>query len=168
MARDEFGQPELPTDIEVTADWYAAPDFQLQGMADAADRFGNGYVVTLVVAGGLISGVVESKQAFLRGSGEKLRDMVAEGGDEKAIAYFNEQAEYQFDGVAKIIDDQLAAEFESIKGGGAPKKEVVPRSLMYRFVHLSNALWHGSSIPIDLGHVRVQLSQISAWSVGRP
>lgn len=169
MPLDEYGQPESPTDIGPTSDWFAAPDYHLQSLADSSDRFGNGFAVTLVTSGGLISGVMTSRRDFLRGSADVVRSIGAESGDENVIEFANDTAKDSFDDVAQIIDDELSAEFETIRNGGEPKMDVVPRVLMMRFIYLNHARFHQAGTPpIELGHMKVMLSQVTAWSMGRP
>jgi hypothetical protein len=63
MAIDEHGLPQTITDLSTIRDHHGAPDSTLQKMADWADRTGQqlSLFLTLVVSGGLISGVVEAR-----------------------------------------------------------------------------------------------------------
>lgn len=169
MALDEYGQPESPTDISVTGNYFGAPDYHLQVLATSSNRSDNGFVVTLVVSGGLISGVLTTHRRFLTESAKAIRELGDESGDEKVIQYANETAQDFFDDVAKRLDDELNAEFETIKNGGEPNEDPVSRALMSRHINLSHALYHQpGATPIQLGHTRVLASQVAAWSVGRP
>ena len=171
VASDEYGLPALPADLTHTSDWHSSPDYHLQWLADHADRWGNGIALTLVVSGGLISGTVESKHAYLRGSAEKIREFDDDGDEniQKAIESF---AKDMFDGPAQIAEDQQREALEALKDlkdGEDTTPSTVERTLMYRQIHLSDAWFVPGGAPsISLGHTRVLLSQVSAWSVGRP
>jgi hypothetical protein len=171
VATDEYGIPELPADLTHTRDWHSSPDYHLQWLADHADRWGTGIALTLVVSGGLISGTVESRHAYLRGSAETIREFDDEGDEnvEKLIELF---ATDMFEAPAQIAEDQQREAVEKLKDlkeGEDTTPSTVERIVMYRHIHLRDAYWIPGGAPaIPLGHTRVLLSQVSAWSVGRP
>ncbi|MGV0779410.1 hypothetical protein [Mycolicibacterium sp. XJ775] len=170
MAVDDHGFPQLPADLTDTSDWHTSPDRRLQALADWADRWGEGIALTLVVSGGLISGTVESHQSFLRGSAEKVREF--EAGDENAQKVIDRFANDVFDASAqkyeKDRDDTIEAEAD-LKEDEDTTPPTAVRMFMHRHIHLSHAWFHVGGAPaIFLGHTRVLLSQVAAWSVGRP
>lgn len=172
MAADQYQLPEIPGELTHTADWHQSPDYHLQWLADHADRWGEGIALTLVVAGGLISGTVESKHSFLRGCAQAVRDKFDAEGDENVRKVLDRFADSMFEGPAQIAEDQQRQAIEALKDLG-DDEDTTPstfeRTLMYRQLHLSDAWWYpGGSPPISLGHTRVLLSQVTSWSVGRP
>ena len=171
MAVDQYGIPEIPADLTHTTDWHQSPDYHLQWMADTACRWGDGIALTLVVPGGLITGTIESKHAFLRGCADNIREFDAEGNErvQKAIDQF---ADDMFDAWAQIEEDRQREAVEALnnlKDGEDSTPATMERTSMHRHICLMDAYWiPGGSPAIALGHTRVLLSQISAWSVGRP
>ena len=172
MAIDEYGFPEVPADLTHTSDWHQSPDYHLQWLADHADRWGQGISVTLVVSGGIISGAVESKHAFLRGSAQTVREKFDAGGDENIQKVLDQFADGMFDSPAQAAEDRQRAALDALKDlkeGEDTTPSTVERTAMYRHIQLSDAWWYPGGAPaIELGHTRVLLSQVSAWSVGRP
>lgn len=171
MTTDEHGFPELATDLTHNSDYHGAPDYSLQSLADFANRWGNGIALTLVVAGGLITGTVESRQEFLRGCAAKVRTFDAEG-DEKAQSAINQFADDMFaaqaDAAEKTRNETLEAE-RRLGDGEDTDPPTVVRTYMHRHIHLMDAYWiPGGAQWVELGHARVLLSRVSAWSVGRP
>lgn len=171
MTNDEYGLPQVATDLTHGSDYHGAPDYTLQSLADFASRWGDGIALTLVVAGGLITGTVESRQAFLRGCAEKVRTFDAEGNEkvQKAIDQFaDDMFEAQAGAVEKSRNETLEAE-RGLADGEDTDPPTVVRTYMQRHIHLMDAYWiPGGAQWIAMGHVRVLLSQVSAWSVGRP
>lgn len=169
--KNEYGLPDLPTDLTHTGDYHTAPDYTLQMLADFGNRWEEGVALTLVVAGGLITGTVESRHAFLQGCAEKVRGFDAEGDEnvQKGIDRFaNDIFEAQAKSVEKARDETIEAERELGEGEDTDPPTVV-RTYMNRHIHLSDTYWIAGGAPaIAMGHVRVLLSQVSAWSVGRP
>lgn len=171
MAENEYGFPESLTDLTHTSDYHSTPDYTLQMLADFANRWGNGIALTLVVSGGVITGTVESRVAFLRGCADTIRQFDAEGDEavQKAIDQF---ADDMFGSHADVIertrDEELEADSKLGEGEDSDPPTVV-RTYMHRHIHLSDAYWIPGGAPaVELGHARVQLSQVSAWTVGRP
>lgn len=171
MTSDEHGFPELATDLTHASVYHGAPDYTLQSLADFANRWGNGIALTLVVSGGLITGTVESGHEFLRGCAEKVRTFDAEGdeGVQKAINQFADgMFAAQADAIEKARNETLEAE-RGLADGEDTDPPTVVRTYMQRHIHLMDAYWiPGGAQWIAMGHVRVLLSQVSAWSVGRP
>lgn len=172
MSGDQYAFPQIPADLTHTDDWHLSPDYHLQWLADHADRWGDGIALTLVVPGGLVSGTVESKHAFLRGSAQAVRDKIDAGGDENTQRIIDNFAEQMFDVPAQMVEEQQRQAIEALKDlkdDEDTTPSTVERTLMYRMMHLSDAFWHpGAALPIALGHTRVLLSQVTAWSIGRP
>lgn len=172
MALDEYGVPQLPADLTHTSDWHGAPDYQLQWMADHANRWGEGISMTLVVPGGLISGLVVSRHAFLHGCAQTVRDKFDAEGDESGQKTLDRFADDFFDGPAKAEEDKQREAIEALKDlkdDEDTTPSTVERTLMHRYLNLSNAWWYPGGAPaIELGYTRVLLSRISAWSVGTP
>lgn len=172
MAVDEYGTPQVPADLTNTSDWHMSPDYHLQWMADHANRWGEGISLTLVVPGGLISGAVESKHAFLRGCAQTVRDKFDAKGDENAQKSLDQFTDDVFDGPAKAEEDkqrEAVAALKDLNEGEDTTPSTVERTLMQRYLNLSNAWWYpGGAPPIELGHTRVLLSRIAAWTVGTP
>jgi hypothetical protein len=113
---DQFGVPvpDQYTDLTNTHDWHAAPDWQLQSLADWANQVGEGITLTLVVPGGLLSGVGESQQAFLRGTADKTRVIAAESGKgDEVTQAVNRLADTFFENPAELIEAKLKTEAEA-------------------------------------------------------
>jgi hypothetical protein len=60
------GIPESLEELTHTTDWHGAPDRVLARMADFADSAKAGIDVTVIVAGGMISGDYRERTAVLR------------------------------------------------------------------------------------------------------
>lgn len=168
---NDFPLPERPADLTHTGDYHTAPDYTLQTLADLANRWGEGVALTLVVAGGLITGTVESRHAFLRGCAAKVRGFDAEGDEnvQRGIDRFADDLfEAQANTVEKTRDETLEAERERGEDEDTDPP-TLERTYMNRHIHLSDTYWITGGAPaIAMGHVRVLLSQVAAWSVGRP
>ena len=169
MTIDEHGLPQTITDLSTTRHHHGAPDSTLQRMADWADRSGQelSLSLTLVVSGGWISGVVESAREFFTSiSHELLQDVPGEAEQYELVA--KRLAQLFFDDTAQTLGDELKAELDALERGETPTPGTgLSRTLMGRYLYLKDAqftaLGHES---IPLGHTRVLVSQVAAWSVG--
>lgn len=170
MALDQFGLPELPADLTHTSDWHNSPDMILQGLADWAHQLGLGFALTLVVPGGLLSGVPEPQQAFLRGVAARAREIAEEIGAD-AVKVVEALAPGHFDGPADTTEAKLKAEAEAAPTGQDEAFAALSnRQMMIRHLHLSDSVWHPpGQQPVPLGHTRVLLSKSSPgpWGVRR-
>ena len=168
MAIDEHGLPQTLADLNPTRDHHGAPDSTLQRMADWTDRTGQelSLSLTLVVSGGLISGVVESAREFFTSISQKLLQDVAEPEQCEQVA--KRLAQLFFDDTAQALGEELKAELDALDRGETPTPVTgLSRTLMGRYLYLKDSQFTApghESIP--LGHTRVLLSQVAAWSVG--
>lgn len=154
------GWPESAENLTHTADWYGAPDTRLRWMADTADMFDVGIGVTLVVAGGTISGTVISGEQFFKSTAEEFRAGIA-GGEQEALG--ERLAESFFDFAAEQVAQDVKETAEAFKNG----ERTEPRWPMVRHIHLQNArLSTPGQNHIKMGFTRVLLSQVIAWSMG--
>lgn len=152
--------PESAENLTHTRDWFGAPDPRLQWMADMADTTTAGIGITLVIAGGVLSGTVISGPEFFKKSGEQFRS----GFDEEDANEIGEQlAESFYD----IPVDQMKAEIKELSAAFEKGERSEPRWPLVRHIHLQEARL---SIPgqghMELNYTRVLLSQVIAWSTG--
>jgi len=165
-------QPESPTTANIpqsleelthTIDWHGAPDRVLARMADFADSAKAGIDVTLIVPGGMISGVIESAQQYFEAIGSRLRQGVAQYEDEEKNKIADDYVHLFFDSTVKLVDDQVEQDKVAFDRGEVPP----PRWPLARFIHLADAHF---SVPgqhaFELGHVRLLLSQVIGWTGG--
>ena len=155
--------PERLEDLTHTTDWHGAPDVTLASMSDFADSASAGVDVTLIVPGGLLSGVIESAQAYFTATASDLRQGVAQHGDEEQNKIADGYAGTFFDNAAKGVAARVEQDKAAFDKGEIP----TPRWPLTRYIHLSNAHF---SVPgqfaFELGHVRVLLSQVIGWTIG--
>jgi hypothetical protein len=168
MTIDEHGLPQTLADLSPTRDHHGAPDSTLQRMADWADRSGHGLSLslTLVVSGGLICGVVESAREFFSSiSQELLQDVAGQGDQYEEVV--KRLAQLFFDDTAQALGDELKAELDALERGETLTPGTgLSRTLMGRYLYLKDAQFTAPGYEsIPLGHTRVLLSQVAAWSV---
>jgi len=161
---DLTGLPETTRDLQQTADWFGSPDGQLQRMSQWVNQMEQGIGITLVVAGGAISGTLISAREFYASSSTHFQESVDENGDEKQSKAAADYAEFFFDEPAKFSAEQVEKNNTAFKEG----KLTEPPYMMVRYLHLKDARY---SVPgqshLPLGYTRVLLSQVAAWSVGQ-
>lgn len=160
-----FGRiPDSFEQLTHPGDWYSRPDGVLQSLADFANSAKLGMDVTLVVAGGMISGTIESAQDYFSTVSSVFRGSVALNRYEQANKLAANYAELFFDSAAKQVDDEVAKD-QSVfdKGEIAP-----PRWPMARYIHLAEGYFTVPGQCFALGHVRLLLSQVIAWTSSRP
>ncbi|AMW21899.1 hypothetical protein [Mycobacteroides chelonae] len=163
------GIPQSLAELTDTSDWHAAPDSTLQRMADWAERVGEGISLTLVTNGGLISGLVITPQDFYRSVSEEFMKIVEENDGPDKIEVARQFVKLHFSDQARSLERQLAKEAKAVEYGDKPTSEYLDRVLMRKHLHLRGAYFHAPNQPsITLGHTRVLLSHVSAWSVGHP
>ena len=159
-------QPEPPDFTPDNADWYTSPDVILQKLSSFANAGGaaSGTGITLAVPGGLLSGYVESQQDYLRSTAEVFREAAINGGSDGRLPENADLlAASLFEEPAQQIDDLLEAEKRASPEAGAK----TARWMSARHIHLWDAYYTvpgAKSAP--LGHTRVLLSQVSAWTLG--
>jgi hypothetical protein len=167
MSLDEYGVPSEFTDLTASVDWFNSPDFALQRLAESANRYGNGFAVTLIIAGGRITGVLTDSRSHKRGTAARIREMGEEDGAENAIKFTEDVAKHTFDDEAELQQKQLDEEFEKIQAGGEPERDVVARTLTTRYAYLRDASYLPAGGPaIELGFTQVLLGHITAWVPG--
>jgi hypothetical protein len=146
---------QAPAALDYTSDWYRVPDPALQDIASLVIHEGQDIWITLVVSGGLIGGLVESGREYFTGISQKLHD-----------------AQELFD----LLDPSASAVPEPVRQLRQRDRETfesydstAPSSRVLRYLHLRDARYvTPGQLPISLGHTRILLSQISAWSIGNP
>jgi hypothetical protein len=146
-----------------TIDWHGAPDSTLAHMSDFADSSSAGMDVTLIVPGALVSGMIESAQDYFSATAANLRHAVAEVGDEDRDKMADRYAGLFFDNPAKAV----VARVERDKAAFAKGEIPAPRWPLTRHIHLSDAHFSvPGQVGVELGHVRVLLSQVIGWTIG--
>lgn len=161
--------PQTLADLTDTTDWHSSPDSTLQSMADWAERVGEGISLTLVTNGGLISGLVITPQSFYRDVAEEFVHIVETQDTPEKVEVARHFVKVHFLDQARYIERQLAKEARAVEYGDKPNSEYLDRVLMRKYIHLRGAYFHAPSQPsISMGHTRVLLSHVSAWSVGHP
>jgi hypothetical protein len=148
-------RPQIPADLDYTSDWYRVPDPALQDIASRAMDEGQGVWVTLVVSGALIGGLVESGREFFTSITQQHHD-----GQELADL---------FDPAASSPPELIRWERQRERETFESYDSTAPSSKLLRYLHLRDAIYAvPGQLAISLGHTRILLSQVSAWSVGNP
>jgi hypothetical protein len=125
----------------------------LQDLACLAIDEGRAISVTLVVSGGVIGGTVESGREVSARTAEELHG--SHGLSEL------------FDPAAGPIPALTRWERERERETFGSYDSTAPSSRLLRYLHLRDATYAvPGQLPISLGHTRVLLSQLSAWTVG--
>lgn len=161
--------PQTLADLTDTSDWHSSPDWTLQRMADWAERVGEGISLTLVTNGGLISGLVITPSDFFRRLSAQFLEKVEKTDPPENLEVARQYVKLHFTDQARALDVGLAKEARAVEYGDKPASEYLDRVAMRKHIHLRDAWYHAPNQPsIGLGHTRVLLSQVSAWSVGHP
>jgi hypothetical protein len=155
-----MSQPEPPSTARNPD---SAPDTVLARMADFADSAKAGIYVTLIIPGGVISGVIESAQGYFRAVSSSLREGVAQHGDERLNKVADDYAGLFFYNVGQPFDDQVETDKFVVDEGDIPTS----RRPLARYIHLADAyITVPGQYAFELGHVRLLLSQVIGWTVG--
>ncbi|WP_336671476.1 hypothetical protein [Tsukamurella sp. USMM236] len=156
-AVDESGQKPLQyPKLKQTKDWFGAPDYYLQRMADMGNATGWGMGLTLLVNGMVVQGTVTSGQNYFETSAARVRaGVAADEVDEETARVAERMIGYYLDDPAAEIDVQKYGAMETDEG-------------MTRYIHLSDvSIIQSGQQTLNLDSFRVLLSHVSAWAVGR-
>ena len=150
------GALEIP-DLKATDDFYSHPDVSLQHMADVANHLKAGLGVVLITSGGVISGRVISAEEFYEWADKSQKAAATD--DPEPIGRKAGEA------ISELFFGQVAAAHRTTQE--SRDNNVAYRDYV-RHIHLADAkLTTGTNQPtLELGHLRVLLSHVSAWTIG--
>lgn len=135
----------------------------LAEMSDFADGASAGVGVTLIIPGGVLSGVIISAQDYFATVAARFREAAADDDDEQKIKIANEYARMFYDEPAQRVQERVDGDRASFKAGTVPP----PRWPLARYIHLRDADFIVPGGPaLQLGLTRVLLSQIVGWTPG--
>ncbi|MED5802857.1 hypothetical protein VX037_17660 [Gordonia sp. Z-3] len=164
MTEHDSGQspPQPPSydDLQKTADWFAEPDPSLQSIADFANRARAGFGITLLTAAGAISGSVIAREDFYAGLAHLFRASAEEVEDKAKREVSLSTADLFFGTPAQQMREER--ENDDSKDDVA----LINQEQLTRFIHLENAFILQGPTRHNLGFFRVQLSHVSAWTLG--
>ncbi|MCX2756601.1 MULTISPECIES: hypothetical protein [unclassified Gordonia (in: high G+C Gram-positive bacteria)] len=157
-----YGKQPLYTDLQLTADWFAAPDIHLQGFAALANRARAGFGITLFTAAGTIAGTVIAAEDFFFALAELQREGTQDIEDEGLRKVAESMTRTNFEFPAERMREARENDDESDDAA------IINQEQLTSFIHLQDAvIFHGPTRH-DVGFMRVQLSHVVAWTLGGP
>jgi hypothetical protein len=152
-ADDDNERPEMAPDSLADNVSFARPDSMLEMLGHLANNVGLGMGLTLVTAGGVVTGSSIPHSEYLRRQAESVEN--ANSANEGAAASARALAEWLRD-QAKESDEARENE-----------KEDDPL-WMPRYIHLADARVHDGNQYLSLPLWRGRLTEIVGWSFGSP
>ncbi|MDJ0010369.1 hypothetical protein, partial [Gordonia alkanivorans] len=155
-------KPPRYNDLQKTTDWFTAPDIHLQGFADFANRARAGFGITLFTAAGTIVGTVIAAEEFFFALAKLQREGAQDIEDEGIRGVAESMARTNFELPAEQLRE--ARENSDDEDDAA----IVNQEQLTRHIHLQGAVIFQGPTRHDVGFMRVQLSQVVAWTLGGP
>ncbi|GAA2053066.1 hypothetical protein [Williamsia deligens] len=158
-------QPAPLPALTNTSDWFAAPDWSLQIMADSANDFGIGFAVTLFMPWGRASGLINSAESYFEWGFSTAQGMIPDDLEDGARALATAHSQW-FEKWREQMKKRREESQRRSDGGENEETTDLNGSGMPGFIHLSDVTCY-SPAPVHFDFLRVKIQAVTGWTLGR-